>query len=105
MTAEMRRLIALTYAFIRQLIELLPSFISYTEDLREQRFKKLDGSVDSYDEAITVLGALFELSPPILLCVIDALEVLNERSTTKHIPALMIIEYTGILQLKVQIGF
>ena len=87
MTAEMRGLIALTYAFIRQLIELLPSFIRYTEELGEQRFAKLDESVDSYDEAITVLGELLDLSPPMIFCVIDALEVLDDRSTTKHMTA------------------
>ena len=87
MTAEMRGLISLIYAFIRQLIELLPSFMSRTEDLREPRFAKLDGSVNSCDEAIAVLGELLDLSPPMLFCVIDALEVLDDRSTTKHITA------------------
>ena len=87
MTAEMRGLISLIYAVIRQLIELLPSFMSFTKDLREPRFAKLDGSVDSCDEAIALLGGLLDLSPPMLFCVIDALEVLDDRSTTKHITA------------------
>lgn len=87
MTAEMKGLIALTYALIRQLIELLPSFMSYTEILGEQKLAKVDGSVGSYDEAITVLGELLDLSPPMLFCVIDGLEVLDDRSTTKHMTA------------------
>ncbi len=87
MTAEMSGLVSLTYALIRQLIELLPSFMSYTEDLGALRFAKLDGSVDSYDEAITVLGELLDLSPPMLLCVIDALEALDDRSTAMQMTA------------------
>lgn len=87
MTAEMSGLIVLTYAFIRQLIELLPSFAIYTEKLGEQRFKRLDGSVESYDEAIALLEELLDLSPPMLFCVIDAFEVLDDKSTAKHMVA------------------
>ena len=89
MTAEMSGLISLTYALIRQLIELLPSFASYAEELGVQKFAKLDGSIDSYDEAIVVLGELLDLSPPILFCVIDAFEALDDRSTTKHMTTLV----------------
>ena len=89
MTAEMSGLISLTYALIRQLIELLPSFASYTEVLGVQKFAKLDGSIDSFDEAIAVLGELLDLSPPMLFCVIDAFEALDDRSTTKHMTTLV----------------
>ena len=88
MTAEMSGLISLTYALIRQLKELLPSFASYTEDLGVRKFAKLDGSIESYDEAIAVLGELLDLSPPMLFCVIDAFEALDDRSTTKHMTTL-----------------
>ena len=84
MTAEMSGLISLTYALIRQLIELLPSFTSYPKDLGAHRFSKLDGSVESYNEAISVLGELLDLSPPMLFCVIDAFEALDDRSTMSH---------------------
>ena len=87
MTAEMNGLIALTYALIRQLIESLPSIMSYTPDLETQRFAKLGGTIKSYDEAISVLGKLLDLSPPMLFCVIDAFELLDDRSTTSHITA------------------
>ena len=86
-TPEMSGLLSLTYALIRQLIELLPSFMNYTDGLGKQRFERLDGSVDSYDEAITVLGELLDLSPPMLFCVIDAFEVLDDRSTARHVTA------------------
>ena len=88
-TAEMSGLISLTYVFIRQLIELLPSFVTCNERLEEQRFKKLDGSLESYEEAIALLGELLDLSPPMLFCVIDALEILDGRSTAKHMTALV----------------
>ena len=89
MTAEMSGLISLTYALIRRLIELLPSFASYTEELGAQKFVKLDGSLGSYNEAITVLGELLDLLPPMLFCVIDAFEALDDRSTTKHMTSLV----------------
>ena len=82
MTAEMSGLISLTYALIRQLMELLPSFTSYAEELGAQRFAKLNGSAESYDEAASLLRELLDLSPPILFCIIDAFEILDDRSTT-----------------------
>ena len=85
----MSGLICLTYALIRQLIEILPSATHYTEDLAAQHFAPLDGSADSYKDALTVLGKLLDLSPPILFCVIDAFEVLDDRSTTAHMTALV----------------
>ena len=86
-TEEMSGLISLTYALIRQLIELLPSFISYTKKLGAHRFEKLDGSVESYNEAIILLKELLDIAPPMLLCVVDGLESLDDRSTTSHITA------------------
>ena len=82
MTPEMSALISLTYALIRQLIELLPSFTTYTGELGAQRFAKLDGSTQSYDEAASLLRELLDLSPPMLFCIIDAFETLDDRSTT-----------------------
>ncbi len=81
MTAEMSGLVSLIYALIRQLIEVLPSFASYTQDLGASRFAKLDGSAQSYDEAIGILGELLDLSPPMLFCVIDSFEILDDIST------------------------
>ena len=87
MTAEVSGLISLTYALIRQLIELLPSFMDYAEDLGVQRFANLDGSLESYPEAITLLSDLLDLSPPMLVCVIDGIEVLEDKSTAAHMTA------------------
>lgn len=87
MTAEMSGLLSLTYALIRQLIELLPSSMNHTDGPGKQRFERLDGSLDSYDEAVTVLGKLLDLSPPMLFCVIDAFEALDDRSTARHVTA------------------
>ena len=87
MTGEMSGLISLTYALIRQLIELLPSSMNYTEDLGAQRFANLDGYTESYSDAITLLNDLLDLSPPMLFCVIDGFQVLNDRSTTAHMTA------------------
>ena len=38
---------------------------------------------------MTVLGELLDLSPPMLFCVIDAFEALDDRSTTNHMTTLV----------------
>ena len=84
MTAEMSGLVSLIYVLIRQFLELLPSFIACIEELGEQRFAKLDGSVEYLDEAIAVPGELLDLLPPILFCVNDGFEALDDRTIAKH---------------------
>ena len=85
-TPESVALISLTYALIRQLIELPPST---SEDnphsLGQQRFGLLDGSSDSLEDAFKVLGELLDLAPPMLLCVIDGFQQLDDQSTRRHL--------------------
>ena len=87
MTAEMYGLVSLTYSLIRQLIELLPSSMSYPKNLREQRFNELRGGLDTYGDAIAMLGELLDLSPPMIFCVIDGLERLDDSSAEQYVTA------------------
>ncbi|KAG8525528.1 uncharacterized protein KY384_009172 [Bacidia gigantensis] len=86
-TPESIALISLIYALIRQLIELLPFIMTESSDaLSEQRFALLDGSYDSLDTALEILEDLLEQSPPMLLCVIDSFQLLDDRSTKRQLP-------------------
>lgn len=92
-TRARRGLIALTYSLIRQLTELVPPVLDYdsTCDLSADRFRKLDGTFKSWKEALSVLDTLLLFAPPILFCVIDGLDVLEDPSTD------------GCIQLLVQV--
>lgn len=78
-------LVPLTYALIRQLIELLPSVFYPEEGLSSQRFALLDGSLGSFNHALTALSNLLDLSPPLLFCVIDNIQELEETSTRRYL--------------------
>lgn len=80
---EIEALISMTYGLIRQLIELLPATIEAKPDFGAQRFKELDGSMDTWAEALTIMKDLLDLAPPTLLCVIDGFDRLEEKSTER----------------------
>ncbi|KAL8827475.1 MAG: hypothetical protein Q9170_006999 [Blastenia crenularia] len=89
-TPEMTALISLTYALIRQLVDLFPSAtMNYPKSLNRHSFDRLDGDPESLDEALEVLGQLLDQSPPMLLCIIDGLEKLDDRGTQRHLTLLL----------------
>lgn len=90
MAPEMAALISLTYALIRQLIELLPcATISCPTSLNRQSFERLNGCPESLDDALDILGELLQQSPPILLCIIDGLQKLDDQETRRHLTQLL----------------
>ena len=90
MTPEMGALISLAYALIRQLIELFPSAtIEIPTSLSRQSFERLNGSSESLDEALEILGLLIDQSPPVLLCIIDGLQKLDDQETRRHLTLLL----------------
>ncbi|KAL9594655.1 MAG: hypothetical protein Q9219_006916 [cf. Caloplaca sp. 3 TL-2023] len=90
MTPEMAALISLIYALIRQLVDLLPYATTNRRDqLSRESFERLNGSCESVDDALKVLGQLLDQSPPISLCIIDGLELLDDRSTQRHLALLL----------------
>ena len=90
MTPEMAALISLTYGLIRQLIELFPSaMVKIPTSLNRQSFERLNGSSESLDEALEILGQLIDHSPSVLLCIIDGFEKLDDRETRRHLTLLL----------------
>lgn len=73
-------LIALVYSLIRQLIELVPPMLDCDSncDLSGERFRRLNGTIGSWNDALAILDTLLRYRPPVLFCVIDALDVLEE---------------------------
>lgn len=77
---ETQELVALMYALIRQLIELLPPRFDSGKDLSQERFSRLSGTLDSWEEALAVFEDVLEFVPgPTVYCIIDGLHVLDYR--------------------------
>lgn len=86
-----RGLVALVYSLIRQLIELAPPVLDceISSDPSAERFRKLDGTLNTWDEAISVFDTLLNFVPPVLVCVIGSLHVLNDESTERCLQSLV----------------
>lgn len=80
-TPEAEGAIGLLYALLRQLVETLPPRLETTIDLSESRFAKLDGSMNTWTEAIELFGDLLSVLGTIVFCVIDGLHWLDGRDT------------------------
>ncbi|KAK3987611.1 hypothetical protein QBC44DRAFT_400058 [Cladorrhinum sp. PSN332] len=79
-TRESLELISLIYALIRQVTDLLPAEISISIDLSEARFASLDGTLRTWDQAISLLSDLIGcIQLPQLLFVIDGLGLLEDE--------------------------
>ncbi|KAI7772941.1 hypothetical protein LA080_012971 [Diaporthe eres] len=87
---ETQSLVALLYALIRQLIELLPPRFDSDTDLSQGRFSRLSGTLDSWEEALNVFEDVLELVPgPTVFCIIDGLHVLDYRSIQRPLTLLL----------------
>lgn len=87
---EVQALVALLYALIRQLIELLPPRFDLDVDLSEERFLRLKGDIGSWEEALQLFRDLLELVPgSAVFCVIDGLHVLDYRSIQRPLTLLL----------------
>ena len=71
-------LIGLLYDLILQLIEQMAPDIEAGIDLSAKRFELLDGSMDTWDNALDLFQGLLRCFPmPLLLCVIDGLSIVD----------------------------
>lgn len=98
-TRETQAMTALLYALLRQMVELLLPEFETTVDLSEKRFRQLDGSLDTWEDALSVLHSLLELIPEGVLCVVDGLQWLDDRSTDKYLTKLLRELRAGKLKL------
>lgn len=87
---EVRSLVALLYALIRQLIELLPPRFDSEKDRSKERFSRFNGTLDSWEEALDAFKDILELVPgSAVFCIIDSLHVLDYRSIQQPLARLL----------------
>ena len=77
---EEATVIDLLYSLIRQAIELLPRQISTKSNLTKSRFAHLDGTLETFDEALDILADLLFLILDTFLIIIDGIEQLDDTS-------------------------
>ncbi|KAH8703665.1 hypothetical protein BGW36DRAFT_89870 [Talaromyces proteolyticus] len=84
-------IISLVYSLIRQLIDVAPPMMDCDSncDLGKERFCRLNGTMSSWTDALGILDALLRYKPPVLFCVIDALDVLEDESTVQYVKPLV----------------
>ena len=89
-TREIQVLVATLYALLRQMVELLLPQFKAAVDLSKSRFQSLDGTVDTWDGALAVFRDLLKLMPEGgVLCVLDGLQWLDDRSTDTYLEKLI----------------
>ncbi|PYH93239.1 hypothetical protein BO71DRAFT_431170 [Aspergillus ellipticus CBS 707.79] len=86
-----QHLIALAYSLIRQLIEYLPPVVESHSgcDLSAERFKRLNGTLTSWKEVLSLIDILLYFAPPLLVCVIHGLDIIQDASADQHIRSLV----------------
>lgn len=87
MTLYEQGLISLAYSLIRQLIDYLPPVLEGHAacNLNTERFNPLNGTMTCWKEVLSLIDILLYLAPPVLICVIDGLHVLEDSSTDEAI--------------------
>ncbi|KAK8040219.1 hypothetical protein PG991_000007 [Apiospora marii] len=73
---KQKLLVSMVYSLIRQLCRLVPPEIGKDFEGLE-RFAQLDGSPQSIPIALALMKRLIEVSPGLLICVIDGLQLLD----------------------------
>ncbi|KAE8157974.1 hypothetical protein BDV40DRAFT_276869 [Aspergillus tamarii] len=91
MTLFEQGLISLAYSLIRQLIDYLPPVLEGHAacNLNTERFSPLNGTMTSWKEVLSLIDMLLYLAPPVLVCIIDGLDVLEDSSTDGPIRSLV----------------
>ncbi|KAL4913274.1 hypothetical protein BDW62DRAFT_192921 [Aspergillus aurantiobrunneus] len=100
MTLFQQGLIALVYSLIRQLLEYLPPVVNGTSAhvVKAENFTLLDGTLTSWKEILSLIDTLLYYAPPLLLCVVDGLDRLQDPSTVEYIRSLVriLVSHTRI---------
>lgn len=83
-------LVQLLYALLKQLVIYLPKELPPDSGLSRERFEALEGTLDTWPEALTLFDDLLALArPPYLLFAIHGLETLEHSATSWRLSALV----------------
>ncbi|KLU88126.1 hypothetical protein MAPG_07113, partial [Magnaporthiopsis poae ATCC 64411] len=92
-TPEVQATLALTYALIRQLVELLPVKFDGEQhkspDVSETRLALLDGSTRTWKAALSLMSDLLTLMPRTVFCMVDGLHWLDGWSAERYVMGLL----------------
>lgn len=90
-TPELQALLALVSALIRQMVELLLPAFNTDVDLSKQRFARIDGTMDCWGEAMSLIKDMVQLLPESdkVFCVVDGMNWLDDRRTQGYIQELV----------------
>ncbi|KAI0020195.1 hypothetical protein F4780DRAFT_743271 [Xylariomycetidae sp. FL0641] len=88
-TREEQSSVALMCALLRQMLEYLPPKFESDADFSNARLHRLDGSILSWSEMIRLFRDLLPLMPDKLLCIVDGLHRLDDRSTNSCLAELL----------------
>ena len=91
LTLSEQGLLALAYSLIRQLVDCLPPVVNSDVvcHLNSERFRLLDGTLNCWKEVLSLIDQLLHQAPPLLICVIDGLDVIQDASTDAYIRSLV----------------
>jgi hypothetical protein len=79
-TRETMELVSLVYSLIRQLVELLPSAAPINTAWYDAQWKELDGTLDTFPQALQILEALLHSTGhAIIVIIIDGIDLLDDR--------------------------
>lgn len=82
---ELQGLIELTYAMIRQMVEIVLPEFQCLKDFSDARFAKLDGTAECWNETMVLLEDLREIVPGKVFCVIDGFQWLDDRNISEYL--------------------
>ena len=80
---EAAALLSLVYSLIRQLIFRFESNFDSEKDLSKTRFGDLDGTMNTWHQALELFKDLIYLSSPYLICVLDGVDRIDYRDGGK----------------------
>ena len=86
---ESQALLALAYSLIRQLVEILPPEFESPYDLSEEKFASMDGTLKTWKVTTEILRSLISFIPKKLFCIINGLQILDDKSTESSLDELV----------------
>lgn len=86
---EEKVVVNILYSMIRQLVDILPLKVETSSDFSTARFANLDGSFQTWDEALSICAELFIEVPSPLLVIIDGIEHVGLGTSRKNIESLL----------------
>lgn len=79
------------YSLIRQVIDQLPHRLEIPGKIWVTRFESLDGSLETFDLALTILEQLLDQAPATLIIVVDGLEQVDHSEAEPWVTKVLLL--------------